>query len=267
MSTEAPTGACAVCAVVCSNRCAKCKGTFYCSREHQVSHWPEHKGPCKAISNPTAGTSESKPKKPPSADPLQQQASSSQQIPSLSPNGWAAGLSAAKQYEWLLDCHCMRLDDNYVYAGDLVGLYNPESGAMGITESFFKFCCLAEKNGVIPRVWDWKSFLQLAPEHIIYAFEKSDAQEKYGGENVFSAAMGGRSLRFTAEQVYGTTVYEGSCVSAGNQSLIDAIDETGMFDAEKARFKKHARLFSKVGGVEAWEKLFRDVNAKHSPLY
>ena len=39
-----------------------------------------------------------------------------------------------------------------------------------------------------------------------YAFEKSDAKEKWGGENVFAAAMGGRSLRATGEIVYASSI-------------------------------------------------------------
>eukprot|EP01031_Cornospumella_fuschlensis_P038956 gene38956-47388_t len=88
MPTEVSTGACAVCAVQCTNRCAKCKVTYYCSREHQVSHWPEHKVPCKAISNPSSKASEAP-------------------FPSASPNSWANGLNQAQQYEWLIDCHRM----------------------------------------------------------------------------------------------------------------------------------------------------------------
>lgn len=39
-----------------------------------------------------------------------------------------------------------------------------------------------------------------AGDMLTFAFEKSDAQEEYGSENVFSAITGsGRSLRFTAE--------------------------------------------------------------------
>ncbi len=35
--------------------CANCKGTWYCSREHQKAHWKEHKWACRGIQNP-AGT-------------------------------------------------------------------------------------------------------------------------------------------------------------------------------------------------------------------
>ena len=39
-----------------------------------------------------------------------------------------------------------------------------------------------------------------------YAFEKSDAKEKWGSENVFAAMTGGLSLRATGEVVYGASI-------------------------------------------------------------
>jgi hypothetical protein len=45
---------------------------------------------------------------------------------------------------------------------------------------------------VVPAKWDWGKFLKAAVKLLPYAFEKSDAQEKWGGENVFAVAMGGR---------------------------------------------------------------------------
>ena len=39
----------------------------------------------------------------------------------------------------------------------------------------------------------------------MFAFEKADAKDKYGGENIFQVTFGGRSLRFTAEMVYSSS--------------------------------------------------------------
>lgn len=52
-------------------------------------------------------------------------------------------------------------------------------------------------NNVLPGQWDWRGFFVKAGGLLMFAFEKSDAQEKYGQENVFAALMGGRSLRST----------------------------------------------------------------------
>ena len=57
------------------------------------------------------------------------------------------------------------------------------------------FCRLAARREALPAGWSWAGLLETAATLLPYAFEKSDAKEKYGGENVFSVVMGGRSLR------------------------------------------------------------------------
>lgn len=49
----APTSGCEYCAVETEDllRCARCKVTLYCSREHQLAHWPSHKVACNKIKN------------------------------------------------------------------------------------------------------------------------------------------------------------------------------------------------------------------------
>ena len=37
---------CGKCQKEAFKRCSKCKSIWYCSRECQVSHWPEHKEGC-----------------------------------------------------------------------------------------------------------------------------------------------------------------------------------------------------------------------------
>ena len=57
------------------------------------------------------------------------------------------------------------------------------------------FCRLARAKAALPTPWAWGTFLLTAAQLLPETFEKSDAQEKYGGENIFQAAVGGRSLR------------------------------------------------------------------------
>ena len=57
------------------------------------------------------------------------------------------------------------------------------------------FCRLASARSALPTPWPWGPFLLAAAELLPFAFEKSDAKEKYGGENIFQGMMGGRSLR------------------------------------------------------------------------
>ena len=64
-----------------------------------------------------------------------------------------------------------------------------------ISQDFLVFCRLARARAALPTPWAWGTFLLTAAELLPEAFEKSDAQEKYGGENIFQAAVGGRSLR------------------------------------------------------------------------
>lgn len=54
-------------------------------------------------------------------------------------------------------------------------------------------------NNVVPEDWDWREFFVKAGCLLPSTFEKSDAQKKYGQENVSAALMGGRSLRATGE--------------------------------------------------------------------
>ena len=107
-------------------------------------------------------------------------------------------------YEWLSNCYQMRCDDDYALGGcNLHGPYDPGATSDTIAEDFLVFCVLAKRRGVVPDNWDWSSFLANAAKHVMFAFEKSDAQERWGSENVFAAMMGGRSLRYTASVVYG----------------------------------------------------------------
>lgn len=39
--------ACAVCGIKANQKCAGCNSVFYCSRDHQVAGWKEHKKMCK----------------------------------------------------------------------------------------------------------------------------------------------------------------------------------------------------------------------------
>lgn len=104
----------------------------------------------------------------------------------------------------------MRVDDDYAWGGcNLHGLYDPGHDGDSVAADFLLFCKLAVQARVLPRGWDWAACLDQASGLLGFAFEKSDAQEKYGGENVFSAVMGGRSLRATAELVYGSSCMTG----------------------------------------------------------
>lgn len=163
---------------------------------------------------------------------------------------WAKGLAPAQAYEWLVDCYRMRLDDDYVWGGcNLRGLYTGEDDPFDIVLEFLAFCKLAKAKNVLPVYWDWKTFLSVAAKLLRYAFEKSDAQEKYGGENVFSAAMGGRSLRLTGELIYGSGVTEGT-----------GEDQEKMMNKLNGRISKETT--EDVGGEKIWKGLVKKIDSQ-----
>lgn len=169
---------------------------------------------------------------------------------------WASGLDQTKRYEWLVDCYRMRVDDDYVWGGgNLHGLYNPSASAFSIMKDFLVFCKLAVQRCVVPASWDWITFLKQASLQLPYAFEKSDAQEKWGSENVFSAMMGGRSLRFTAEIIYGTGVQAVCETDPLEEKINKIIRQTAPKEAKLENFRNSSDLFQDVGGPDAWFEL------------
>ena len=163
-------------------------------------------------------------------------------LPALA--AWANGLNESQRMEWLIDCYRLRWDDDYAHGGgDTHGLY---SGEGEITKYFLIFCRLAEERKVVPPRWDWTAFLQQAGQHLRYAFEKSDAQKKWGGENIFSAATGGRSLRYTAEVIYGSSCQYGSKPNPRAKQLEDLVHDASDLNA---------KLCMRVGGLAAWRTL------------
>ena len=127
----------------------------------------------------------------------------------------------------------------------LHGPYDPDADIESIAQDFLVFCLLAARREVLPAGWDWTAFFKVAAKFAGFAFEKSDAQTRWGSENVFSEMMGGRSLRATAVSVYGSNA-----------------QDQKRSTQEKAA-KKHADLWldagdgnnkylEEVGGLKVW---------------
>eukprot|EP00899_Mesostigma_viride_P003385 jgi/Mesvir1/13047/Mv06035-RA.1 len=198
--------------------CGGCGTVWYCSTAHQKACWKDHKAACKEVQ---------------------------------ARRNWAVGLSPASQHEWLVDCYRMRVDDMCAYQGDLKGLYNPEHTSHSVARDFLVFCKLALRQGVVPlRGWDWVAFLSTAAPLLRYAFEKSDAKEKYGSENVFSGALGGRSLRFTAMSVYGSGVD-----ACGERSEEECEVEKLVYGLTRKQLWGRSKHLREVGGKKAWQDL------------
>eukprot|EP00392_Amoebophrya_sp_AT5.2_P008719 g8747.t1 len=137
-------------------------------------------------------------------------------------------------YEWLADCYRLRLSDEVYWC--VGNTYNAENGEMKITDAsgrkrkFYSnrrglyaqarsalelkklilldlalFLGLAAKKKLLPQDFDTEKFLQIARREnkLVTPFSKTNAIDKYGGENVFSSC---RSLRRTGEEIYGTSL-------------------------------------------------------------
>lgn len=197
------------------------------------------------------------------------------EVAPVKPYGWVKDFRADAAYEWLCDCYRLRCDDDYAYGGCyLHGPYDPGTTAEMLLLDFAVFVKLAVARGAIPAPgklpwdWSWGDFLAKASRHIRFAFEKSDADEKYGSENIFSGAMGGRSLRFTAELVIGSPSMCGSAKDPLAESLLARIN-SGAREAIKfalgaaedetlaaSALPVSARtFFDDVGGAPHWREL------------
>lgn len=148
----------------------------------------------------------------------------------------------------------MRVDDDMLYRATMRGLYDDNATPRSIVSDFLIFCKLAVLNKVVPPNFSWSLCLTKARRLLPYAFEKSDAQEKYGGENVFAAATGGRSLRATGEGVYGTGIMGGTGVMGYNGKDEYCRFEEAVGDGKQI-FEK-PEFFEDVGGVTLWKELF-----------
>jgi hypothetical protein len=188
------------------------------------------------------------------------------------PDAWAAGLSAEQQLEWIIDCYRMRVDDDAM-GGEMRGVYNPDADKMDVTVDFMQFCLLAQRRLVLTKrimadEQRWAALLDKAVQLVPFAFEKSDAQDKWGGENVFAVATGGRSLRYTAERVYGSGIMGGeydmlrvTVREEINRKLDEARDSPGAF-FNPARSDA---LLAPVGGAKLWKKFHQRLrlNGQH----
>lgn len=162
--------------------CSKCLCVAYCCREHQREDWPRHKAKCKST-----------------AVEYTPEGWANVSATLQAGRKWSVGLPRIKQHNWFIHCYQMRIDDDMVWGGgNLHGLYDPYHTAESVTRDFLVFCKLAVRNRMLPNGWSWRKFLARAGHMLLYAFEKEDAKNLYGSENVFSASTGGRSLRFTA---------------------------------------------------------------------
>ena len=224
--------ACMFCGAGASLRCSACKLVYYCCKDHQKKHWKEHKKKCK----------KKKKKK--------------KENPPKSRVDWANGLGNNEKYEWLSNCYQLRCDDDYAFGGCyLHGPYDPNATALSNSGDFLIFCLLASRANVLPAQWDWREFLNVASKHVFYAFEKSDAQERWGAHSPLF-------LRSTANDIYGCdSVNSFSYKNKGANGKAAAEAETfKQLFVQPRRNDLDTGFISEVGGTLGWwVKLLRDI--------
>jgi hypothetical protein len=106
---------------------------------------------------------------------------------------------------------------------------------------------LAARRDILPNDWNWTEFYKVAAKFVCFAFEKSDAKERWGSENVFQVLTGGRSLRATGEDIY-------------NSAINEFVDSKEATKARKDAVNPSNKVFLEVGGEEVWKQFVRDLS-------
>lgn len=192
--------------------CAKCKGTKYCSRECQKADWKAHKKVCgkpggtgpsttagsTAATEPGTASSTSEPKltdSTPHLSPTVPATAKGLKQIVLDPftrlaNGtWLHDRPEIDVYRLLLDSYRMKVEDDYVFDGELTpgSLY---TGAPHGLRGFRHFMRAVEtKPGLLPPWWDpavhhrrceGLGMDQTDDHGLMFAIEKKDIIEHYG---------------------------------------------------------------------------------------
>lgn len=200
------------------------------------------------------------------------------------PQAWFHQLGSYRSAEWFVDCYRMRVDDEAKYLSAFRGFYeleftpamlemsgappqvlSPKDKAFILVTDFLLFMKLAEKNQVLPKEgFAFQLCLgYFAPSLLLKAFDKEDAKDKWGGENVFSARP---SLRRSAETVYGLsamTHYSDQEAQAKGERTQAEIKNLIQRDLNKDDIgSSPASLFSGIGGKELWVSLFASLESR-----
>lgn len=201
-------------------RCAKCSNQWYCSRECQKADWKSHKKVCGNARVESASMSHALP----SSD-AQSRNQQSRNQPSVSgkccipkpftalDNGtWLHNRPKKDVFKLLVDTYRMRIEDEYVFQGDVDedSLYSGASAASALRH-FKRFLTkaikkdAARKRKLLPEWWSKESLnecLEFARtdefSNVGYAVEKHDIQEHYSQSDM------PMQLRMFGEKIDGT---------------------------------------------------------------
>jgi splicing suppressor protein 51 len=176
-------------------RCAQCLTARYCSRECQKKDWKSHKLTCA----PPGGKPAPPKPKPQHHDPGFHAINSAL---GLSNDDYLHKMPEDEALRQLIDCFRMRVEDEYVFGGQNIGIYGGDSPL----PEFRRFLRLAESRaGLLPPWWNKDKNekcegIALAGDgwnDINCAVEKSDIQEHYKDPTM------PMKLRILGEKIYG----------------------------------------------------------------
>lgn len=188
-----------------------------------------------------------------------------------SPAAWAGGLTPDAACAWLCDCYRLRCEDDCDDGCFLHGPCYPKKTADSLLADFLVFARLATARHAVPEGCDWSRLCAQAGRLIRFRLEKADAEGMYGAE---AATTGERSLRRTAEAVYGqpasshadalSNKLRGEVALVRASFVAMAPEGDGPIRVEPVSQALLAQL-AEVGGFEPWAALYRELCA-HLPM-
>ena len=184
-------------------RCAKCQGALYCSRKCQTDDWKNHKRNCFSQA-PSAQSSAPPPPPNPERPTGRHNAgfNAINQLLGLTNDDYLHAFPEKEAFAQLIDCFRMRMEDEYIYGQNNIGIYAKESPV----PVFKRFLDLAESRpGLLPPWWNAAKRRECEKmsvdrngwSDINCAVEKNDIMEHYNNNSM------PMMLRVLGEKVYG----------------------------------------------------------------
>lgn len=199
-------------------RCAKCRLQWYCSRECQKSDWKKHKKTC---GNTRAEPNSQHDWTPPTVN--QNNPNAICYIPkpftALDNGTWLHNRPKSDVYKLLVDTYRMRLEDEYVFQGEVEedSLYSG-AGVESALRHFRRFLKETIKldatrnKKLLPEWWSRDSLKECMDfamtddfSNVGYSIEKHDIQDHYGQTHM------PMQLRMFSEKIDGTLAAGMSC--------------------------------------------------------
>jgi mitochondrial splicing suppressor protein 51 len=180
--------------------CANCKKTLYCSRGCQRADWKSHKPVCTGQSKPAAASNSNANRA--QTGPHNPGFNAINALLGLGNDDYLHKLPEKEAFAQLIDCFRLRVEDEYVFGCNNIGIYAGEDPR----PEFKEFLDLAEsRKGILPSWWNSekrKECERMAVDSdgwndINCAVEKPDIQEHYGDNSM------PMKLRVLGEKIYG----------------------------------------------------------------